>query len=128
VLFAIVQDDQMHWVENIVLVVPIHKYPKKVDRLDQVMNDKLDHYLNMHHYHNLLVTMLQENCLKYYLIHNRMMIDHCNPNYHHMMMMMEMTNVIVIGNYLLMNHMENIDHDDLLRFVNDHHLMDYSYH
>jgi hypothetical protein len=52
VLFAIVQDDQMHLVENIVLVVPIHKYPKKVDRLDQVMNDMLDHCLNMDQFRN----------------------------------------------------------------------------
>jgi hypothetical protein len=112
-LFAIVQDDQMHLVENIVLVVPIHKYPKKVDRLDQVMNDKLDHY------HNHPVIM----------IHNRMVTDHCNPIYqHHMMMMtMVMANVIVFGNYLMMNRMENIDHDDCLRIVNDHHLTDYIY-
>jgi diaminopimelate decarboxylase len=52
VLFAIVQDDQMHLVTNIVLVVQIHKYPKKVDILDQVMNDMLDHCLNMHQYRN----------------------------------------------------------------------------
>lgn len=48
VRFAIVRDDQMHLVTSIVPVVQIHKRRRKLDRLDQVMNDNLDHYLNMH--------------------------------------------------------------------------------
>jgi hypothetical protein len=39
--------------------------------------------------------------------------------------MIVVPNVIVIDNYLLLTRMENIDHDDLLRFVTDHHLLDY---
>lgn len=61
VLFAIVRDDQMNLVKNIELVVQHHKYPKKVDIVDQVMNNKLDHYLNMHHYRKQQVVMVQES-------------------------------------------------------------------
>jgi hypothetical protein len=61
VLFAIVQYDQMNSVKNIELVVQHHKYPKKVDIVDQVMNNNLDHYLNMHHHRKQQVVMVQEN-------------------------------------------------------------------
>jgi len=43
VLFANVQYDQMHLVKNIELVVQPRKYPKKVDIVDQVMNNNMDH-------------------------------------------------------------------------------------
>jgi hypothetical protein len=44
VLFAIVQYDQMHLVKNIELVVQHHKYPKKVDIVNLIMDNNLDHY------------------------------------------------------------------------------------
>jgi len=61
VLSAIVRDDQMHLVMSIVLVVQIHKYRRKWDRLDQVMNDNLDHYLNMHPFRKEQVRIVEAN-------------------------------------------------------------------
>jgi hypothetical protein len=66
VLFAIVQDDQMNSVKNIGLVVQHHKYPKKADIVDQVMNNNLGHYLNMHHHRKQPVVMVPESLAKDY--------------------------------------------------------------
>ena len=61
VLSAIARDDQMHLVMNIVLVVQIHKCRRKWDRLDQVMNGNLDHYLNMHPFRKDQVRIVEAN-------------------------------------------------------------------
>ena len=70
VRFANVPHDQMHSVKNIVLVGRSRKYPQRVDKLDRVMNGKLDRYLNMHQYRKQTVEMHQVNrenhhCNKY---------------------------------------------------------------
>jgi hypothetical protein len=66
VLFAIVQDDQMNLVKNIELVVQHHKYPKKVDIVNPVMNNNLDHCLNMHQSRKQQVVRVQESLAKDY--------------------------------------------------------------
>jgi hypothetical protein len=65
VLFAIVQNDQMHLVMNIELVQH-HKYPRKVDIVDQIMDSSLDHCSNIDHSRKQEAVMVQENLIKYY--------------------------------------------------------------
>jgi hypothetical protein len=64
VLFAIVQYDQMHLVKNIELVVQHHRYPKKVDIADLIMDNNLDHYLNMDHFRKQQVKMSRQGLIK----------------------------------------------------------------
>jgi hypothetical protein len=61
VLFAIVRHDQIDLVKNIELVEQHHIYPKKVDIVDQVMNNNLDHYLNMDHYRKKQLGMMKDD-------------------------------------------------------------------
>jgi hypothetical protein len=125
VRFAIVPNDQMNSVMNIELVVQHHKYPKKVDIVDQVRCNNLVHYLNMHHYRKQPVVMDQENLLTYYSFHIHKVTNHLNHIYHRMMM----ANVIVFDNYLdlVMKHTVNIDSDEGLIIVDNYHLHDHIY-
>lgn len=119
VLFANVPYDQMNLVKHNELVVQHHKYPKKVDIVDQLMANNLDHYRM-----KKLVIMIQENLINGYQIHIHNESNHLNHMYHHMMM----ANVFQNDNYLMMNHMMDIDYDEvLLLVVNNRYLHDYIY-
>jgi hypothetical protein len=60
VLLAIVHDDQMDSVKNNELVVQHHMYPKKLDIVDQLMNNMMDHCLTLDHYRMTSMVMVLE--------------------------------------------------------------------
>jgi hypothetical protein len=60
VLLASVHDDQMNSVKNNEPVVRHHMHPKKLDIVDQLMNNMMDHCLTLDHYRMKSMVMVLE--------------------------------------------------------------------